>query len=133
MIPPSPGHPGRESPISETILGAHFVYRDQHLDLFSEYFHIQDDIQQGGQRHTNQAAYALGVLHFGRWSPYLGVDWMDVASGDPYFAGYADLTRFLVGVRFDIGSFNCLKLEYQRDDRPWGVAHVVVLQSAFTF
>lgn len=133
VFPPVAGQPGREVPISETILGAHFVYRDRRFDLFSEYFHIRDDVQQGGPGYTNKAAYAIGVLHFGRWSPYGGVDWMDIDPGDPYFQGYSDLTRVLVGVRFDLVGFNCLKVEYQRNDRPWGVAHLVVLQSAFAF
>jgi hypothetical protein len=30
-------------------------------------------------------------------------------------------------------AFNALKLEYNRDDRPWGVAHKLIVQSAFTF
>jgi hypothetical protein len=74
------------------------------------------------------------VLHFGSWSPYAGIDWLDLDPGDPFYPPpYASVTRTLIGLRWDIVTFNCLKLEYERSDRPWGVEHAVVLQSAFTF
>ncbi len=133
VIPPVAGQPGRDGPISQTIVGAHFAYKSQRFDFFSEYYHLEDDVQQTGQHFTNQAAYGIGVLHYGKWSPYAGIDWMSIAAGDPYYVGFPDLTRVLVGLRYDVISFNCLKLEYQHNKFPWGVSQVVALQSAFTF
>ena len=76
----------------------------------------------------------MAVVHEGKWSPYAGVDWMKIGAGDPFFGpSYTDLTRVLAGIRWDVLVFNALKLEYNRDDRPWGVAHKLVVQSAFTF
>lgn len=134
VIPSEPGVPGREGEIEETILGAHVVYRGAHFDLLSEYFHVRHEDKVTLARFEHQSAYAVGIARFGRWALYLGVDWLGLDAGDPFFSqGYADLTRVLVGGRYDLATFNCLKLEYQRDKRPWGVEQRVVLQSAFTF
>ena len=115
-------------------MGAHVVYRDHRFDLFSEYFHVRHESDTTHERFSSETAYAIGVLHFGKWSPYAGLDWMDLDSADPFYGpSYSDLTRFLAGVRYDLIGFNALKLEYRRDDRPIGVSHIVVLQSAFTF
>ena len=133
VIPPDPAIVGRESPLGEWVLGAHFVYQSEHARLYSEYFHLRHDDQTTGAGYTHEAAYAIGVVQSGRFSPYGGVDWMRIDSADPYFAGYRSLTRVLVGLRFDLVSFNALKLEYQHDNRPGGVSQAVVLQSAFTF
>ena len=117
-----------------TIVGAHLVYQDEHFQLLSEYFHVTDELRQTKESFSHDAAYALGVLHFGKWSPYAGIDWLDLDPKDPYYGPpLASVTRALFGVRWDVASFNALKLEYNRDDRPWGVEHVVVVQSAFTF
>jgi len=134
VIPPNPGQPGREGEIAQTILGAHLVYQDERFNLYSEYFHIRDEVRSTGERFSHEAAYAVGVVHFGKWSPYAGIDWQSLDSGDPYYGPpLASVTRALFGVRWDVVGFNALKLEYQHDDRPWGVEHVVVVQSAFTF
>jgi hypothetical protein len=39
----------------------------------------------------------------------------------------------LAGLRWDVATFNALKLEYQHDDRPVGTSQAIILQSAFTF
>jgi hypothetical protein len=136
VIPADPGQPDRGFEIRETIVGAHLVYRSARVDVFSEYFHISHEGRETetAQHFSHDAAYAVGVLHFGSWSPYAGIDWLDLDAADPFYPPpYASVTRVLLGVRWDIVTFNCLKLEYGRSDRPWGVEHAVVLQSAFTF
>lgn len=133
-IPEDLATPGGHAPLGELILGAHLVYRDRRFDLFSEYFHIRHESETTHERFTNESAYAIGVAHFGKWSPYAGIDWMDLDSADPFYGpAYSDLTRVLAGVRYDLIGFNALKLEYRHEDRPIGVSHIVVLQSAFTF
>ena len=134
VIPADPGQPRRESEIGATIVGAHFIYQSEHFQLLSEYFHVTDELRQTGESFSHDGGYALGVLHFGKWSPYAGIDWTDLDPKDPYYGPpLASVTRALFGVRWDVAGFNALKLEYNRDDRPWGVEHVVVVQSAFTF
>jgi hypothetical protein len=134
VIPPDPEVSGREGEIGETILGAHVIYRDRHFDLFSEYLHLRHEDRITHAIFKHRTAYAVGAAHWGRWASYVGVDWLDVDVGDLFLGeGYADLTRVLIGGRYDLAASNVLKLEYQRDKRPWGVEHRVVLQSAFTF
>ena len=134
VIPADAAQPNRSFEMVETILGAHLVYRSARLDLFSEYFHVRHESRETPERFSHEAAYAVGVLHYRSWSPYVGIDWQDLDARDPFYPPpYASVTRTLVGLRWDPVSFNCLKLEYARADHPWGVEHSVVLQSAFTF
>ena len=120
--------------MDETILGAHLVLTSRKAQLLSEYFHIQHTRRTDGQRFVHEAGYALGLLHTGSLSPYAGLDWTRIAAGDPFYGPrYSSLTRVLVGVRWDLASFNSIKLEYQHDDRPEGTSQALVVQSAFTF
>jgi len=133
-IPADVSIPEGHAPLDELIVGAHLVYRARRFELFSEYFHVKHETDTTHQDYSNDTAYAVAVLHFGKWSPYLGVDWMDMDAADPFYGpGFTDLTRVLAGVRYDLIGSNALKLEYRRDDRPFGASNVVVLQSAFTF
>jgi hypothetical protein len=133
-IPANPLAGSGASELDETILGAHFVFTSRHADLLSEYFHIRHVQRTGGQSFTHEAGYALGVLNTGSFHPYAGIDWTRVAAGDPFYGpGYSSLTRVLVGLRWDVASFNALKLEYQHDDRPEGISQAIIVQSAFTF
>ena len=125
---------GASEALHETILGAHFVFTSRHAELLSEYFHIRHVQRTDGQVFTHEAGYALGVLNTGSFHPYAGIDWTRVAAGDPFYGpGYSSLTRVLVGVRWDVASFNALKLEYRHEDRPEGIGQAIVVQSAFTF
>jgi hypothetical protein len=132
-IPADPATPGRESELSERILGGYAVYHDARVELFSEYFHVRHTDQSDQTRFDHQAGYAIGVLRAGSWRPYLGIDWLDLEEGDAFFAGHTDLTRLIAGIRYDTGAFHAIKLEYRHDDRPWGVAEELALQAAFTF
>ncbi len=133
-IPANPLAGSGASELDETILGAHFVFTSRHAELLSEYFHIRHVQRTDGQRFDNEAGYALGVLNTGSFHPYAGIDWTRVAVGDPFYGpGYSSLTRVLAGLRWDVATFNALKLEYQHDDRPVGTSQAIILQSAFTF
>lgn len=131
VIPPETT--GRRNELDEALFGAHLVYESGRFLLQSEYFHLRHEELGTGTRLPSDAAYALCVLRFGRWKPYAGIDWLRVDPDDPFFVGYGELTRTLVGLRFDPAAFNALKLEYHHDRRSGGDSHRLVLQSAFAF
>jgi len=133
VIPADEGATDGHAELGETLLGAHLAYQGEHLRVYSEYFHLHHEDRQAGSVFTEEAAYAVGVFQSGRWSPYAGIDWLRMDAADPFFVGYRDLTRTLVGLRFDVVTFNALKLEYQHNDYHSGVSHTLVLQSALTF
>ena len=133
-IPANPLAGTGASELDETILGAHFAFSSRHAELLSEYFHIRHVQRTDGQLFTHEAGYAIGVLNTGSFHPYAGIDWTRVAVGDPFYGpGYSSLTRVLVGLRWDLASFNALKLEYHHEDRPVGTSQAIIVQSAFTF
>src|SRR5262245_59779507 len=133
-IPADPLAGAEASEMDETLFGAHLVLAGRRGELMSEYFHIRHVRRTDQQRFEHDAGYALGVLHTGRFSPYAGIDWTRLEAGDPFYGpGFSSLTRVLAGIRWELASFNALKLEYHHDDRPEGVSQAIIVQSAFTF
>ncbi|MDQ3698874.1 MAG: hypothetical protein M3373_12765 [Gemmatimonadota bacterium] len=134
VIPPNPEIPGREGSIDGTILGAHLVYEDRHVQLLSEAYAMRNDYRNSRERFDHAAWYAVLVARLGMWNPYIGIDGVDFESGDLFFPEeFGDLTRYLGGVRFDVNAFNAVKLEFRHDRRPDQTINALALQTAFTF
>ena len=133
-IPANPLVSGREGEIDEIIPGGYFVVTWPRVELLSEVFRVHHEDRVTRNKFDNNAWYATLVGKFGIWKPYVGVDRVDYASGDPFFAGGdRDLTRGLAGVRCEIGSFSAVKVEYRHDKRPGEKSDAVAIQSSFTF
>lgn len=134
VVPPDPANPRREAPLTETIPGAHFVLRDSHFELLSEYFHIRHTNQLTAAEFNHTGWYAIGVVRPWKWKPYGGVDTAEFDSGDVYFAGGdTSVRRYLGGLRFDLHPLNALKFEYRNEHRTAGVTHAFVVNTAFAF
>ena len=134
VVPSDPTRPGRDAELTETIAGAHFVYRDPRVELLSEYFNIRHDQRNGGTDIDHTGWYAIAVLRPWRWKPYVGVDVTEFGPGDPYFlGGDTSVRRYLGGIRYDINSLNALKLEVRRERRSAGNSHALLINTAFAF
>lgn len=126
--------PGRENALNELILGGHFHFRNDKLEVMSEYFNVRHEDRVSGERYDNFGYYAIAVWHQWRWKPYGGIDRLDLDPDDSYFVTLNPLLRrLLLGVRFDINPFNAVKIEYNRDEREGFDADVFLAQVAFTF
>lgn len=132
-IPPDPAVPGREGVIDEKIYGAQFAYRDEHLEILSEYYQVDHYDQATAGDYDHSAYFVIGIWNPWRWKPYAGLDRMNIDPGDPYFIGLTDLKRYLVGVRFDANPFVAVKFEYRHDKRPGEEIDALDIQVAFTF
>jgi hypothetical protein len=134
VVPSDPSRPERQAELRETIAGAHFVYRDVHFELFSEYFDIRHDNRTTDTDADHKGWYATAVVRSWRWKPYVGVDVTEFAADDPYFlGGDVSVRRYLGGVRFDVNPFNALKFEVRREHRSSGDTHALVINTAFAF
>jgi hypothetical protein len=134
VIPSDPTRPGREDELTETIAGAHFVYRDARFELLSEYFNIRHDNRTTDSEIDHTGWYAIAVVRRWRWKPYVGVDVTEFGAGDPYFlGGDTAVRRYLGGIRYDINSLNALKFEVRRERRSAGDSHALLINTAFAF
>lgn len=132
-IPESPGVPGLEEPIDESIMGVHFGFRDPDLEVIAEYFNVRHDLGAGGGRFEHPAYYVVLTWRRWKWKPYACYDRMNLDGDDPYFAELSASRRVLVGARWDLNPFNALKLELRRDVRGGRDVNGLAVQSAFTF
>lgn len=134
LIPADSSSTARVGQMRQLILGSHFVYDDQRVQFMAEAYRVNDDERQSGNQFDHDAWYAVLVGKFGKWNPYVGIDGIDFAPGDPFYAAVGtDLRRVLGGIRFDVNPFNALKLEIRRDKRPGDTTNAIAIQTAFTF
>lgn len=134
MIPADPAVPGREGRESERIAGAYVTYRDERFELLSEYYFVRHQDLLTDAVYDSPGYFAIGILNFGKLKPYGGYDRLAVDPADPYYGPeITPLKRFLLGLRWDLISFNAIKFELRRDIRPGVQSYGLVVQTAFIF
>ena len=134
VIPSDPTRPGRESEVTETIAGGHFVFRDPRFEFLSEYFKIRHVARATAMEVGHEGWYAIAIGRPWRSKPYVGIDVAQFTAGDEYFAG-GDMSvrRYLAGIRYDVNPLNALKFEYRHEHRAAGDTHALVINTAFAF
>ena len=135
-IPGDPPTAGRRDEIDELILGGHAVYLRDPVEFLAELFHIRHDDKSSPNGFDTLGFYIQTAYRMGKFKPYYRFDYLDVAKADPYFTGNrrVDRVKHTMGVRWDLFSWNALKLEYGRTDKETGKdEHEIALNSSFTF
>jgi hypothetical protein len=133
-IPSDPDPAGRQGEIDELILGVHFVFQSDDLQVVSEYFDIRHEDRTSGVRADHSAWYAIAIWQRWRWKPYVGYDTWELDPVDTFFAGQPrELERFQGGVRFDINAYSAVKLELRHEDQPGVEKNDLFVQIALTF
>jgi len=133
-IPPNPAITGREGEMRERIAGGHFTYRDDRLEVLSEYYDVLHVDVATDERYHHPAYYAIGIWRQFKWKPYVGYDRLNLDEADLFYAGSViDVKRALVGVRWDLQTFNAIKFEYRHDNRDGVGVHGLYMQASFTF
>lgn len=134
VIPRDPSTPGREQDMDEKIVGAHFAYRDDRLELLAESYHLRHEERGAGRRFVHPSRFVVATWRAWKWKPYAGYDRLKLDTADLFYEGAAaPIERFLFGVRFDLHPFASLKFEYDRDEQPGRRADAIRVQSGFTF
>ncbi len=136
--------------IDQTLLGFHLVYQKGGLELLSEFYQWQHDINvttgtapspDDSTAYYVQAGYLIGEAT----TPYVRYETLDVKAGDPYFqaVGMTDGTArqktiTTVGARYDLNYRSALKAEVRFvDDEDTaaydGSSEEIHLQWSFAF
>jgi len=133
-IPPNPSVPGREGEMKERILGAFATYRGGRFELISEYYHVRHEDLLTGEIYTSPTYFLTAIWSVGNLKPYAEYDRLDLDRADPFYdAEITALERSLLGLRWDINSFNAIKFELRHDVRPGVKSDGLAIQIAFTF
>lgn len=97
--------------VAQGIYGVDLEYLAHNIEFLSELYQIRD---HGTKTFLNYAWYVQGGYKIAnRFTPYARFERMTVHEDDPYFAalGTQDLSKTIVGIRFDIIPSSSLKAE----------------------
>ncbi|NKE72615.1 hypothetical protein [Candidatus Manganitrophus noduliformans] len=112
-IPADPTNPTRVEPIDERIMGAYAVYFRHQAELLGEIFKIDHHDQTSGKDFDTIGFYLQGGYKTDEWTPYYRFDRVNFGEGDPYLTSkQIDITKHTFGLRWDLFSWNALKMEY---------------------
>lgn len=105
----------RDEPIDELILGWYGAYVHQGVELLGELFRIHHDVKSNNLNVDSWAGYVQGSYKLGKHTPYYRFDFINV-DDSPFWFGAGDHfrndTMHTFGVRWDVGEWHALKLEY---------------------
>ena len=133
-IPPDSDPAGRQGEIDEMILGGHFMFQSDSLEVISEYYDIRHENRLDGVNADHNAYYAIAIWKRWRWKPYVGYDTWSLDPRDAFYSGRTpELERFQVGVRYDINGYSAMKFELRHEDQPGVEKNDLLLQIALTF
>jgi hypothetical protein len=120
--------------INQTITAAHVVYQGGVYEQLNEVVIIRDTPAGGGATSTTTGVYTQLSRRFGRLSPYVRYEHLDMAQDDPLFGALGSISGPSLGVRYDFRDLAALKVQWDRFTRRHGAAvNAVTAQVAFTF
>jgi hypothetical protein len=134
-IPPNPGVSLRADSMTERILGGHLAYKARGVELLGEYLNIYHDDRSTRRVYDTQAYYLQGGYTIARFTPYYRFDYIDFGGNDPFYSpNVIDIRKHTQGLRWDISTWNALKIEYCFADRE-GLEdeRLLAINSSFTF
>jgi len=102
----------RKFELSEIIVGGQAVYDNNNLLVLFEIFDVMHNLWNSIGLYS-QVSYKIGDF-----TPYYRFDMIDYANNDPYYVPVdIDINKHSLGIRWDMFSWNALKLEYSLTDR----------------
>ncbi|MBI5416143.1 MAG: hypothetical protein HZA29_04945 [Candidatus Omnitrophica bacterium] len=134
IIPARAGTANRGGEIDENLSGAHIFYVKDPFEVILEGQLINHFNHATGLRDETVGAYGQLACKMGKYKPYLRFDWLNISDRDPFYEGLVeDETSHTLGLRYDLTTFNALKLEYRHSDKDNSRSNEATLQSAFAF
>ena len=120
--------------MKERIIGAFTTYLGERFELIAEYYHVHHEDTLTGAIYTSPTYFVTAIWQAGKLKPYAAYDRLDLDRADPFYdANITALKRSLVGLRWDLNSFNAIKFELRHDIRPGVHSNGLAIQTAFTF
>jgi hypothetical protein len=106
--------PGAAGAVDERIYSTYAALVRPHTELIAEGALIQDNDALTGRLTQVVTSYAQASQLFGRVRPYFRYDYQNAASSDPIFGYLGRRSGPSAGVRFDLGDFVALKVQFGR-------------------
>jgi len=122
----------------EMIASVYVVNDRETPQVIAEYFHLEREGRESGQRFTSNAYYVQVGYRLPQWRgrlmPYARYERSDVGTGEPVFSNFTSNEGGVVGLRLDAASFVALKAEFSRQ-RFESDPHVegILVQVSYTF
>ncbi|HET7584428.1 MAG TPA: hypothetical protein VFK13_05940 [Gemmatimonadaceae bacterium] len=116
--------------LTQSIASTYVAYFGSRLELIGELHHLRDEI--GTTDAGSNLYFVYAGVRFNRLVPYVRIDRLAVANGDPYL-GDGGARQGLVGARFDISATSGVRLEVRRRDDQSGRATEAAAQIAIAF
>lgn len=133
-IPEKAGVTNRGAEIDEQIYGMHLLYLPDPYEMILEGLVVDHYNHKTDLRDKTLGAYGQMAYKIGKYKPYFRYDWLRIADRDPFFEGLVeDETSYTMGLRYEVTSYNALKLEYRYVDKDGSVSNEATLQSSFAF
>lgn len=133
-IPDRAGTTDRGAEIDEDIYGTHLFYLADPYEIILEGMIIDHYNHATALGDKTAGAYGQVAYRMGKYKPYFRYDWLRISDRDPFFQGLVeDEASCTMGLRYELTSYNALKLEYRYVDKDGSIKNEAVLQSSFAF
>ena len=133
-IPARAGTTDRGAEIDENLSGAHIFYLKDPFEVILEGQIINHFNHATGMRDETVGSYGQLAYKMGKYKPYVRFDWLNISDRDPFFEGLVeDETSHTLGIRYEVTTFNALKLEYRHSDKDNSKSNEATIQSSFAF
>jgi hypothetical protein len=120
--------------VDQSIIAAHVVYQSGVVEQLNEVVIIRDTAAGGAATSTTTGIYTQLSRRFGRVSPYIRYEHLDVPEDDPLFGKLGSVSGPSLGMRYDFRDLAALKVQWDRfTSHPGGTVNSVTAQVAFTF
>ncbi len=120
--------------IGQTIWAAHAVYQTPSFEFLNEGV-LMRHTPLGTQQTINIPGFYTQISQrfFNRVRPYFRYEYINVPTRDLLYSDVGRRNGPSLGVRYELGEFTALKLQYRRTARRTSVSDALQLQFAFTF
>jgi hypothetical protein len=122
--------------VDQSIVAAHVVYQSGAFEQLNEVVVIRNSPAGDSRTSTTTGIYSQLSHRFGRLSPYIRYEHLDVPQDDPLFGRLGGISGPSVGARYDFRDLAALKIQWDRFTRRPGSAdpiNAITAQVAFTF
>ncbi|MBI3617904.1 MAG: hypothetical protein HY210_06790 [Candidatus Omnitrophica bacterium] len=133
-IPARAGTANRGAEIDENLSGAHLFYLKDPFEAILEGQFINHFNHATGMRDETVGGYGQLAYKMGKYKPYVRFDWLNISDRDPFYQGLVeDETSHTLGIRYEVTTFNAIKLEYRHSDKDNSKNNEAAIQSSFAF
>ncbi len=120
--------------IRQSIVAAHVVYQTSRFEFLNEGILIRHALVGSPTVFNTPAFYTQISRSIGRFRPYFRYQYVNVSETEPIFGDVGRQNGPSFGLRYDLGEFSALKIQYDRTgNRQSNSSNGITTQLSFTF